>query len=70
LELGIKENIDRLKIIEIKLNKLICEGGCLESGQYNDLSNNFTSQLQTITNDFNDQISALEKKNSIITYIF
>jgi ABC-type transporter Mla subunit MlaD len=61
LELGIKENIDRLKIIERKLRETICEGGP-GSDHYNDLFNNFTSQLQTITNDFNDQISALKKK--------
>jgi hypothetical protein len=62
LELGIKENIDRLKIIETKLNKLINEGCGLGSNQYNDLNNNFTSRLQNITNEFNDQISTLEKK--------
>jgi hypothetical protein len=62
LELGIKENIDKLKIIETKLNKLINEGCGLGSNQYNDLNNNFTSQLQTITNEFNDQISALQNK--------
>jgi hypothetical protein len=62
LELGIKENIDRLKIIEMKLNKLINEGGGLGSNQYNDLNNNFTGQLQTLTTEFNNQITALEKK--------
>jgi hypothetical protein len=62
LELGIKENIDRLKIIETKLNKLINEGGGLGSNQYNELNNNFTSQLTNITNEFNNQISTLEKK--------
>jgi hypothetical protein len=62
LELGIKENIDRLKIIETKLIKLINEGGGLGSNQYNDLNNNFTGQLQNITKKFNNQISTLEKK--------
>jgi hypothetical protein len=62
LKLGIKENIDRLKITETKLNKLINEGCGLGSNQYNDLNNNFTNQLQNITNEFNNQISTLENK--------
>jgi predicted component of viral defense system (DUF524 family) len=71
LELDIKENIGRLKIIEIKLNKLICEGGGLGSGQYNDLLEDFTNQLQTITDDFNNQISGLSNSiTSLPTYPF
>jgi hypothetical protein len=70
LELGIKENISRLKIIDTKLNKLICEGGGLGSGQYNDLFSNFTDQLQTITDNFNNQISGLRNTISILpTYL-
>jgi hypothetical protein len=51
-----------LKIIERKLSEMTCEG---RPGldQYNDLFNNFTNQLQTITDDYNNQISALQ--NSI-----
>jgi monomeric isocitrate dehydrogenase len=41
---------------------MTCEG-CPVSDQYNDLFNNFTNQLQTITDDFNNQISTLQ--NSI-----
>jgi hypothetical protein len=62
LELGIKENIDRLKNIQTKLNKLIIDGGGLGSNQYNELNNNFTSQIQNITTEFKNQIATLEKK--------
>jgi septation ring formation regulator EzrA len=76
LELGIRittveeENIDRQKIIERKLSEITCECGS-GSDQYNDLFNNFTGQLQTLTDDFNNQISALQNSiTSLQTYPF
>jgi septation ring formation regulator EzrA len=71
LELGIrittveKENIDRLKIIERKLKEMTCEDGT-GSDQYNVLFNNFTGQLQTITDNFNNQISGLRNDISLL----
>jgi septation ring formation regulator EzrA len=44
---------------------MTCEGGP-GSDQYNDLFNNFTGQLQTITDDFNNQISGLRNDISLL----
>jgi hypothetical protein len=43
---------------------MTCEGRP-GSDQNNDLFNNFTSQLQTLTDDFNNQISGLRNDISL-----
>jgi septation ring formation regulator EzrA len=59
-----------LKIIERKIREITYEGSP-GSDQYNDLFNNFTGQLQTITDDFNNQISGLRNIiTSLSTYTF